>query len=169
MNEVESYTVLGVEMSDEVRKTSIVRSTFVKFLTENGILWLTMTVLVIGLSLGIYTIWIWRDLFGVGVLGLETFFIILIAGMVNSSKTPMDQGQVRRAVVAAWVAAFFGLLAVGNGIVATGSVIANTLSQFWWAFTLVFSTYIAGRTVESVTQSWATTRQGAGAGAPPKP
>lgn len=139
---------------------SIVGETFVKFLLENGVLWLTMLVLVIGLVVGIYTISTWRDLFGVGILGLEVFFIVLIASMISSSKISMDQGQMRRAVVAAWVAAFFGLLAVGNGIVATGSVIANTLSQFWWAFTLIFSTYIAGRTVESVTQTWATTKPG---------
>jgi len=124
------------------------------FFSERGDAFAALVILALGLVLGFFIIYYWRSLFGVGVLGLVTFFIVLVAGMFGSTHGALlDQGQIRRGVVAAWVAAFFGLLAVGNGIQATGSIISNTLSQFWWAFTLVFSTYIAGRTVESVTQT----------------
>lgn len=128
-----------------------VRKTVIRFFLERGDTLMAMLILLIGLGAGVYAIYSWRDLFAVGFLGLETFFLVVIAGMfVGNGQKSMDQGQVRRAVVAAWVAAFFGLLAVGNGISATGSIISNTLNQFWWAFTVVFSTYIAGRTIESV-------------------
>jgi len=134
------------------------RLSLLNFFVERGDILMAMAILTLGLILGIVILNYWRNLFGVGVVGFLIFFIVVIAGMFGSSGSPMDQGQIRRGVVAAWVAAFFALLAVGNGIQATGSVIANTLSQFWWAFTLVFSTYIGGRTVESVAQTWAKTK-----------
>jgi hypothetical protein len=169
MNLQAVYNKEVADMTAYANPSAIARKTWSDlmhdYLGARGDLWLTMAILVVGLLVGIGIIYTWRTLFGVGILGMFTFFIVLVAGMVTSSPVPiLDQGQVRRAVVAAWVVAFFGLLAVGNGIVATGSVIANTLSQFWWAFTLIFTTYIAGRTVESVTQ----TLKGTKAGAQPK-
>lgn len=124
---------------------------FKGFFTERGDRLASAIVLLAALVVSIWVIHEWSNLYGVGVVGLITFFLVAIAGMFGSREGQhLDQGQIRRAVVAAWVTTFFALLAVGNGIQTTGSVIANTLSQYWWAFTIVFSTYIAGRSAESI-------------------
>jgi hypothetical protein len=133
------------------QKNGNAKQVFARFFLQRGDALATIVVLASGLGIGVLTLALLPNLKGVGLVGLETFFVVSIAGVFGSEGQRLDQGQIRRGVVAAWVAAFFALLAVGNGIQTSGSVIATTLSQYWWAFTLVFTTYIAGRSAETIT------------------
>lgn len=124
---------------------------FAGFFTKRGDRLASAGTLVVALAVALWIISEWPNLYGVGMVGLTTFFFVTIAGMFGTDEGKhMSQGQVRRAVVAAWVTTFFALMAVGSGIQTTGSVIASTLSQYWWAFTIVFTTYVAGRSAESI-------------------
>lgn len=89
-------------------------------------------------------------------LGVITFFGILLIASYMSGSSPLDTGEVRKAITGAFVVVYFALVPIaafgGLNLVATESI-RTLITNFTWIVGIVVILYFGSRAVEEVVKS----------------
>jgi hypothetical protein len=112
---------------------------------------LSYIVIIVGFLVGIITLYTFRSLLGIGLLGLSVMVGFLIGNNIISEKKDYSKAEIRRSIALSIMAIFFALIAFGNEIKVEG-ILKDVLSNYWKLVAVVIGFYFGGRSAERIVE-----------------
>ena len=85
-------------------------------------------------------------------MGIGILLTVLIGSGILSSTTPLDTGEVRRAITISFISVFFGLMGF-EGALEDSNLFKLVSTNLWWVLVVVIGFYFGGRSAEEIVKN----------------
>ena len=110
-------------------------------------------IIILGFAVSVYiAFWKFHSLVGLGLMGIGILLTVLIGSGILSSTTPLDTGEVRRAITISFISVFFGLMGF-EGALEDSNLFKLVSTNLWWVLVVVIGFYFGGRSAEEIVKN----------------